>query len=139
MAVRDMSPTAWLAPGTAQIGLSVTLSDKGFLPLILDQWINNYSPCYDGYVNLASGWQTLASLIPSLLSNPVDTDTAIRTIIVIPPRGNTQTIQLKGVTGDTGIPVHANGFAAITMPLAASLTWGITAGAAISGVRVIVA
>lgn len=138
--IRDISPAIWVAPGTMNMVLAPTLSANSPDPLPLDQWFSSSSPSIDVTVNLQSGWQTLTSLIPSLSTVPtgLSSDTGIRVIVVIMPRGNTQTATLKGVTGDTGIPMHANGFAAIAVPAAATITWGITAGAAISGVRVLV-
>lgn len=128
---RDLSPSAFVAPGPALIGLSVILSAASDEPLPIDQLLSNYSPSFDGYVNFASGWQTLVSLIPSL-------DTNARVIIIILPRANATAVTLKGVTGDTGIPMNANGWAVIPITSAAA-TWGVTAGAGITGVRVIIA
>lgn len=138
--IRDISPAIWVTPGTMNMVLAPTLSANSPDPLPLDQWFSSSSPSIDVTVNLASGWQTLTSLIPSLSTVPtgLSSDTGIRVIVVVMPRGNTVTATLKGVTGDTGIPMNANGFAAVAVPAAATITWGITAGAAISGVRVLV-
>jgi hypothetical protein len=48
---------------------------------------------------------------------------------VIPPSGNVVTMTLKGVTGDTGVPLHATLGAILFFPLGTT-SFVITAGAA---------
>lgn len=53
---------------------------------------------------------------------------------VLPPTGNTQTITLKGVTGDTGVALHLTDPTSIA--LASSVTtFVLTAGGTITGIR----
>lgn len=130
---RDLSPAAYVAPGTALIGLSVILSAVSDEPLPLDQLLSNYSPSIDTTYSFAGSatMVALSTIIPSLDSNA-------RVVIVVPPRANTNSMTLKGVTGDTGVPLHPNGISVIPVPSGGAPTWGITATSAITAVRFIV-
>lgn len=55
---------------------------------------------------------------------------------IIPPPGNTQTMILKGVTGDTGIGMHLTDPAVVTLATTTT-TFCITAGGTITGLRII--
>lgn len=57
-------------------------------------------------------------------------------VTIIPPAGNTQTLTLKGVTGDTGVPLHLTDPSSLGLATTAS-TFVITAGAAVNGVRLV--
>lgn len=133
MAARDLSPSAYVAPGTASLALSVILSAHAPTPIPLDMWISNYSPSIDTTYNFAgsSTMVALSTILPSLDANA-------RIIIVVPPAGNTNPMTLKGVTGDTGVPLNPNGIAVLAVPSGGAPTWGITATSAIVGVRFIV-
>lgn len=76
---------------------------------------------------LSSGFNVIA--IPTGGSSPVGAT-------VVPPVGNTQTMTLKGVTGDTGIGMHLTNPSVITLATTTT-TFGITAGGTITGLRVI--
>lgn len=129
---RDLSPSAYVAPGTSLLGLLVTLSDQSLDPKILDQWLSNYSPCVDLTVTTAvATFQTIATLVPSLDANA-------RFVVIVPPRGNTTAITLKGISGDTGVPMHPNGVVVIALPSGGAATWGITTAASIVGLRIII-
>lgn len=130
MANRDLSPSAFVAPGTAVLGLLLSLSANSSDPLPLDQWLSNYSPTSDVTVTTASAtFQALTALAPGITANT-------RFIVLIPPVGNSTAITLKGVTGDTGIPLNPNGVAVVT-PTSSVATWGITTASAITGLRII--
>lgn len=75
-------------------------------------------------VNLSSGFNTVAS--PSWAVG----------CIFIPPAGNAQTLTLKGVTGDTGIPLHLTRPQWINLA-SAGADIGITAGGAVNDCEVI--
>lgn len=127
MAVRDISASSWNAPGTVQLGLSIVMSNKGQDPLTLPLWLNSYSVSSDTTYDLSSGFNA----VPVLSTN-------VRLWILIPPAGNTQTIVLKGITGDTGVAQNANGIIVLTLPASgAPTTIGITAGTAVAGCRLI--
>ncbi len=88
---------------------------------------NGSSPAQEQIINLASGANTItaptAGTVPTALT-------------IIPPAGNLQTITLKGVTGDTGVPLH------LTDPFVISLATTfvslcLTAGGTITGLRLI--
>ncbi len=55
---------------------------------------------------------------------------------IVPPVGNTQTMTLKGVTGDTGIALHLTDPAVLTLATTTT-TFCITAGGTITGLRII--
>ncbi len=126
MAVRDISPTSYNAPGTARVSLNAILTAMGAEPLPFDVWISNYSPNNDNYINLASGFQALTS---------PDT-TNVRFFCLILPNGNTQSCVIKGITGDTGLGMNPNGVFFFT-PVSGLASVGVTAGAIITGARVI--
>ena len=85
---------------------------------------NTASPGAITCEDLASGFTAVA--IPSGFT-PVS-------VTIVPPAGNTTSIILKGVTGDTGIRIHDTD--PTTIALHSSVTTvGITTGGAITNVR----
>lgn len=132
MAIWDLSPGQWVSPGTAKVSLNVILTNMGFDPLPLDIWINDFSPANLVEMPLASGFNAIP--VPDVVNQ--------RGVIVIMPRGNTQTWIVKGVTGDTGNHMNPNGFYAATIDPANPLpgtpsALGITTGGIIEGVTFI--
>ena len=70
------------------------------------------------------------------ITAPVVTDIVVTGLTIIPPAGNTSLITLKGVTGDTGVPIH------LTDPTSLALdttfvSLVLNAAAAIVGVRLV--
>lgn len=57
---------------------------------------------------------------------------------LIPPPGNTQTLTLKGVTGDTGIPISPTQPTVISFAAAPPTSFVITAGGTVTGETAIV-
>ncbi len=87
--------------------------------------VNAASPGQINLLTLAGGANTI--LVPSIA--PVS-------VTIIPPAGNVQTLILKGVTGDTGIPIHPTD--PTTLALAAGTTsFVITAGGTVTSMRFI--
>lgn len=84
---------------------------------------NVASPGAISFVNLALGFNSIA--VPG--GTPVS-------VTILPPAGNTTSITLKGVTGDTGIVLHDTDPTCIAIDSSVT-TIGLTAGAAITGVR----
>ena len=72
-------------------------------------------------VNLSSGFNTIT----------LPTGFTIYGVDFTPASGNTATLTLKGVTGDTGVPLHLTKTASISFA-SGTTTFGITAGAATS-------
>lgn len=132
MATRDLSPNAYVAPGTMSVALAVIISNKSPVPLPLDVILSDYSPSNDTYYNFAGSatMVALSTILPGLDAN-------VRVVVIIPPRGNTNPLTLKGVTGDTGVPINPNGIAVIPVPSGGAPTWGITATSAITGARIL--
>jgi hypothetical protein len=62
--------------------------------------------------------------------------TTVRGATIIPPAGNTATITLKGVTGDTGIGLHLTDPTSIALASGTSAI-GLTVSAEIVGLRII--
>ncbi len=56
---------------------------------------------------------------------------------IVPPSGNTETITLKGVTGDTGIVLHKTDPCTVSLGTTAAGTFCLTAGGTITGLRII--
>jgi len=78
-------------------------------------------------------FQALASGFNSI-TVPSSTGVTVTSVTIKPPTGNTTTITLKGVTGDTGVALHPSD--PTTIGIASTVTTiGLTAGAAIQGVR----
>lgn len=74
---------------------------------------------------LASGFNTIT--IPTGGTVPT-------AVTIVPPAGNVVTLTLKGVTGDTGVPLHLTDPTTIAFP-AASTTIGLTTNATLTGIR----
>lgn len=88
---------------------------------------NADSPAQIDIVTLSLGANTITP--PTGGTTPVS-------CTIIPPPGNTQTITLKGVGGDTGIPLSKTDPTSIALD-ATPGTFVLTAGAQIEGVRLI--
>lgn len=88
---------------------------------------NAASPGSMDIVTLASGANTIT--VPTGGSTPV-------ACTIQPPAGNTASITLKGVTGDTGIRIHNTDFTVISL-YSSVTSFCLTAGSAITGVRLI--
>lgn len=88
---------------------------------------NLASPGDMDYVNLTTGANTITL--------PPNTVTTVA-VTIIPPAGNTVALTLKGVAGDTGVPLH------LTDPSTIALAAGVTsfvlnAASAVTGLRLI--
>ena len=55
---------------------------------------------------------------------------------IIPPAGNTASLTLKGVTGDTGFALHLTDPSVVSLA-STTTTFGITTGATVTGLRLI--
>lgn len=92
----------------------------------IDAAVNAASPGAITIQALASGYNDIAV--------PVSVGITPVSVTILPPTGNTTSITLKGVTGDTGIRLHNTD--PTTVSLDPSVTAiGLTAGAAIQAVR----
>jgi len=60
--------------------------------------------------------------------------TTVTACTIVPPTGNTTSIIVKGITGDTGIRIHNTDPTTIAIDSSVT-TIGLTAGAGITGVR----
>ena len=77
--------------------------------------------------------QTLASGA-NTITVPATTGVTVTACTIVPPTGNTQTLTLKGVTGDTGVGIHLTDPTTIALASGTS-SFCLTAGAQITGVR----
>lgn len=75
--------------------------------------------------------QILALALASGL-NTINIPSGTTFILVVLPTGNTQSVTLKGVTGDTGIPIQPAQGCVLFTPAPADTTFVLTAGAAIT-------
>lgn len=91
----------------------------------------------DAAANVASpGAITIQSLASgaNTITVPTSTGVTVKACTIVPPAGNTTTITLKGVTGDTGVQLHDTD--PTTIAIDDSVTsFCLTAGAIIQGVR----
>ncbi len=85
---------------------------------------NSASPSQRDFVTLASGLNTLTP--PAGGSTP-------KRLTIIPPSGNTATMTLKGVTGDTGVVLHKTDWTSIALDSPVT-TLALTCSAQIVGV-----
>lgn len=86
---------------------------------------NAASPGMIEIKTLASGANTIT--VPTGGTTPT-------AVTILPPAGNTQTIILKGVTGDTGVGLHLTDPFTVSLA-AATATFVLTAGGTITGAR----
>ena len=94
---------------------------------IVETLSNSNSPGQTDLITLASGANTIA--VPTGGSAPVS-------CTIVPPLGNTISITLKGVSGDTGIKLNIGADTTISLdPTQTSFV--LTAGASLVGVRLI--
>jgi len=79
---------------TIQVEFSGDVSSE----VLTSSLVNNVSPAEYDILTLVSG--------PNTITPPVVSGIVITGLTIIPPSGNTSIITLKGVAGDTGIPLH---------------------------------
>lgn len=94
----------------------------------LEAATNAASPASITVQALASGANTIT--VPS------STGVTVTACTIVPPTGNTTTLTLKGVTGDTGVGLHLTDHTTVSLA-SATTSFCLTAGAAIQGVRFI--
>lgn len=87
---------------------------------------NNTSPAYDQFVNLASGANTLTAPVAATPTR----------LTIVPPSGNTVLMTLKGITGDTGFPIHKLDPTTVALD-STFVNLCLTAANTINGVRII--
>lgn len=89
---------------------------------------NTSSPGQVQIVDLSSGANTITV--------PTGGATVPTACTIIPPSGNTTSITLKGVTGDTGVRLHNTDPTSIAV-YSSVTSFCLTAGAALTGVRLV--
>ena len=110
---------------TSNLSMNVKLSGDVVLDEFFSIVANAVSPGQEQVIDLISGFNSIT--IPTGGSSvPIG-------VIIRPPSGNVATLTLKGVTGDTGVGLHATNPTFVT--LVAGAAFGITAGAAVTGMR----
>jgi hypothetical protein len=110
---------------TSTRSISVGISGEGLNESnVFPAASNVASPANITYVSLVSG------------SNTITTTTGMVAATIIPPAGNTNSITFKGVSGDTGVRLHNTDPSSIGLDSTVS-SFVLTAGAAITGVRII--
>lgn len=85
---------------------------------------NTTSPAQVLYRDLASG------------SNTISTTTGVTAVTILPPATNTNSITLKGVSGDTGVRIHNTDPTSIAVDPSVS-SFVLTAGTTIAGVKMV--
>lgn len=113
---------------TSNRNVQVEFSGDISFGLIQSALANTVSPGEAEVQTLVSGANTI--------SVPVVSGIVVTALTIIPPAGNTALMTLKGITGDTGIPLH------LTDPTSIALdtTFGslvLNAAADIVGVRLV--
>jgi hypothetical protein len=90
---------------------------------------NATSPGAISIIDLALGANTITL--------PVSVGMTVKAATIIPPSGNLQSITLKGIAGDTGILLHKTDPTSIGFDTPAPISFVLTAGATINGVRIV--
>lgn len=125
MAERNVSPAAWASLTQVRVQLSITYSDaQGSQVYNAPDITNTYTARKIETIDLANGF------------NAVTVPNATKTtgVIIVPPDGNTATLKLKGVTGDTGLGSTILGYHVVMFdPATLPATIGLTCSAAIAG------
>lgn len=109
---------------TANRAIAITLRGTLEANLSFEAAEETDSPGVSDLIDLASG------------NNTITPPSGAGSVTILPPAGNTDLITLKGVNGDTGIPLH------LTDPTSLGLdstltTFVLNAADAITGVRLI--
>lgn len=101
--IRDISPVQWAAPGVARIDFGLLLSNLSQDPVELDSFTSIYAPI----VATRATWTVAGN--PNSIAIPDSTNQ--RAILIVLPRGNTQTCIIKGATSaDASWQINPNGF-----------------------------
>jgi hypothetical protein len=109
---------------TVQIQFSGDIT-LGIIQSALD---NAVSPGMEVIQSLSSGNNTITA--------PVVSGIVVTSLTIIPPSGNTILMTIKGVNGDTGIPLHKTDPTTIALDTT-FVSCVINAASAITGVRLI--
>lgn len=109
---------------TLQIQFSGDVTEE----LIQSALDNTVSPGINTIQSLLLGANTLVA--------PVVSGLVVTALTIIPPSGNTSLITLKGVAGDTGIPLHLTDPTSIALD-ETFVSLVLNAAAAIVGVRLV--
>lgn len=113
---------------TSNRNIDVSLSGDETASFTSSAAVNVTSPGQMQVVTLASGANTIT--IPTGGSTPT-------CCTILKPSGNTTSITLKGVTGDTGVRLHNTDPDSISVDISFQTTFVLTAGAQIVGVRLV--
>lgn len=121
-----------IGPGSGGVGSSsVTINATGNFTaggstnIPLPTATNANSPLITSYQNLASG------------ANTITISANASSFMLIPPTGNTQTLTLKGLTADTGIPLSKIAPFVLQFDTVPPASLVITAGGIVTGVQII--
>lgn len=104
--------------------LTFTGDDPGTKPFAAAT--NQASPSNDTLVNLASGANTITAPVSAVATR----------CTIVPPAGNTLLITLKGVAGDTGVPLHKTDPTSFAVD-STLVSFVLNAANTINGVRII--
>ena len=115
--------------GAATIRMLAQTNLAGDTGTLLDYTLaNNYSPCCVQILTLSSGANTIDATSSPMIAQAGG-------VWIIPPSTNTQTLTLKGVTGDTGIAISKVAPTFIAFYTTPPTSFVLTAGAQITGVK----
>ena len=111
---------------TATRVLTITMTGDVTGTEVIPAASNPVSPGSVTIQSLASGFNTITV--------PLSTGIVVTAVTIVPPTGNSTSITLKGVTGDTGLRIHNTDPTTIAID-PSTLTIGLTAVSIIQGVR----
>lgn len=110
---------------TSNVNVVISYSGDVDAVEVLSDGANAASPAAISIVTLSSGFNSI--------SVPTGGST-VTSVAIVPPAGNTQTLILKGLTGDTGVGLHPTNVTKIAL-VSGATTIGITAGGTVTGLR----
>ncbi len=113
---------------TSNRNVQVEFSGDQSYSLIQSALENTVSPAETIIQTLASGANTITA--------PVVSGLVVTGLTIIPPAGNTHLITLKGITGDTGVPLHLTDPTSLALD-STFVSLVLNAASSIVGVRLI--
>lgn len=110
--------------GTGTTGIKITFSFTQGATTVEDYELKNAnSPLYVESKDLVNGF------------NQITVPTKAGGVVFIPPSANSQTLTLKGITGDTGTVLSKTGLSVLSFDSTPPANFGITTNGAVNGCK----
>lgn len=113
---------------TADREIAINISGDSIINKIYEAAQNAASPGSITIHSLSAGANTITV--------PTVTGITVKAATIVPPSDNVETLTLKGISGDTGISLHATDPTSIAFGTAPA-NFVLTAGGTINGLRIV--